>query len=325
MKIGILGAGHIACKMAQTINGMKSPEYQLYAVGASSYEKAEAFAKEYNIPKIYGSYEELAKDDNIDLIYVATIHTMHFEHTMLCLDNGRNVLVEKPFAVNANQAEILFKKAEEKNLLISEAIWTRYMPSGKFLCSLKDSGIIGDIKSVQATIGYPLTNKHRLISPECAGGALLDVGIYAIHFAMMVFGNDFTSCTGECFKLESGVDGVDSITMKWKNGIATLHATMLSETGNAGYIFGSKGYLKIDNINNPKIIKRFDNENKEVETYDFSDQITGFEYEVKSCCDAIKEGKTECQDAPHSLTVTVNKAMDSLLNSWGIFYPLKEN
>lgn len=325
MKIGILGAGHIACKMAQTINAMKSPDYQLYAVGASSCEKAKAFAEEYNIPKAYGSYEELAQDENIDLIYVATIHTMHFQHAMLCLENGRNVLVEKPFAVNANQAEILFKTAEEKNLLISEAIWTRYMPSGKFLCSIKNSGIIGEVTSIQATIGYPLTHKQRLINPQCAGGALLDVGIYAIHLAMMVFGNDFTSCKGECYKLESGVDGVDSITMKWENGIATLHATMMSETGNAGYIFGSKGYLKIDNINNPKIIKRFDNDNKEVEIYDFSNQITGFEYEVKSCCDAIKEGKTECQDAPHSLTLKVNETMDALLNSWGIFYPLNEN
>lgn len=321
MKIGILGAGHIAEKMAKTINAM-SGEYELLAVGASSLEKAQGFADEHNIPKAYGSYIELAQDKDIDLIYVATIHTMHFEHAMLCLENGKNVLVEKPFAVNAKQAEIMFNKAKEKNLLISEAIWTRYMPSGKFLKSIKDSGIIGEVKSVQATIGYALEHKTRMVSPECAGGALLDVGIYALHLAMMVLGDNFTLCTGECLKLESGVDGADSITMKWNNAIASLHATMMSQTGNAGYVFGAEGYLKIDNINNPKIITRWDNEHNLTQTYDFSDQITGFEYQVKACCNAINEGKTECEDAPHSITLKVNQAMDSLLESWGIFYPI---
>lgn len=324
MKIGILGSGHIAEKMAKTINAMDS-EYELYAVGASSCEKAQAFAREHNIPKVYGSYEELAQDENIDLIYVATIHTMHFEHAMLCLENGKNVLVEKPFAVNAKQAEIMFDKAKEKNLLISEAIWTRYMPSGEFLKSIKDSGIIGEVKSVQSTIGYPLTNKHRMVSPECAGGALLDVGIYAVNLAIMVLGENFISCKGECLKLDSGVDGIDSITMKWDSAVATLHATMMSQTGNAGFVFGTEGYLKIDNINNPKIITRYDNENKEAEIYDFSDQITGFEYQVQACCDAIKEGKTECAHAPHNTTLKVNQTMDSLLESWGIFYPVSEN
>lgn len=321
MKIGILGAGHIAEKMAKTINSMNSPDYELYAVGSSNYERGKAFAEKYNIPKVYGSYEEFAKDGEIDLVYVATIHTMHFEHAMLCFENGKNVLVEKPFTVNKKQGEALLKKAKEKNLLISEAIWTRYMPSGKFLCSLKDSGIIGDITSVQATIGYELTNKHRMINLDCAGGALLDIGIYAIHLAIMVFGEDFTSCNGECLKHKSGVDGVDSITMKWENGVATLHATMMSETGNPGFIFGSKGYLKIDNINNPKIIVRYDNHNNAVETFDFSDQITGFEYEVMSCCNAIKNGEKECCKAPHRLTMKVTKAMDSLRKSWNITYP----
>lgn len=325
MKIGILGSGHIAEKMAKTINEMNNPEYQLYGVGASSSEKAENFAEKFNIPKCYGSYLELAQDNNIDLIYIATIHTMHFEHAILCLENGKNVLVEKPFAVNAQQAEIMFKTAKEKNLLISEAIWTRYMPSGEFLRQVKEKGIIGEVKSVQATIGYPLTRKERMINPKYAGGALLDVGIYAINFAMMVMGENFTECKGDCFKYESGVDGVDSITMKWENGIASLHATMLSETGNAGYIFGSEGYLKIDNINNPKIIKRYDNENNEAEIYDFSQQITGFEYQVMSCCNAIKNSKTECEDAPHRITLRVNQAIDALLHSWGIFYPLEEN
>lgn len=321
MKIGILGAGHIAEKMAKTINAMED-EYELYAVGASNTEKAQRFAGEHNIPKVYGSYQELAQDKDIDLIYVATIHTMHFEHALLCLENGKNVLVEKPFAVNAKQAEILFNKAKEKNLLISEAIWTRYMPSGNFLKSIKVSGIIGEVKSVQGTIGYPLEHKHRMISPECAGGALLDVGVYALHLGVMVFGDDYTLCTGECLKLESGVDGIDSVTMKWDNAIATLHATMVSQTGNAGFVFGTEGYLKIDNINNPKIITRYDNGHNQAEVYDFSDQITGFEYQVKACCNAVKEGKTECEDAPHNTTLKIIQAMDSLLESWGIFYPV---
>lgn len=321
MKIGILGAGHIACKMAETINAMDSSQYELYAVGSSDYEKSKNFAEKYSIKKAYGSYEEFVKDEEIDLVYVATIHTMHFEHALLCLENGKNVLVEKPFTVNKNQAEILFKKAKEKNLLISEAMWTRYMPSGKYLKQVADSKVIGDVTSVNATIGYNLVNVERMINLNCAGGALLDIGIYTLHFAMMVLGDNFTFCKGVCLKMPSGVDGVDCITMKWENAIANLQATMMSNTGNPGYIYGSEGYLKIDNINNPKIIDRYDGQNNFVESVDFSDQITGFEHEVMACCDAIKNGKTECDEMPHSLTLQVIDAMDELRKSWAISYP----
>lgn len=321
MKIGILGAGKIAGKMAQTLNMMNDEKYELYAVGSSSLEKSENFAKNYNIKKAYGSYEELAKDSNIDLIYISTIHTMHFEHAMLCLENNRNVLVEKPFAVNKKQAQIMFDKATEKNLFITEAMWTRFMPSGKYLQSVAADKVIGDASSVQATIGYNISNVERMINPALAGGALLDVGIYSLHFAMMVFGNDFISCGGECVHLYSGVDAAESMTMKWDKSIASLHATMLSETGNPGYVFGSEGYLKVDNINNPKIITRYDNSGSLVETVDFSKQFTGYEYEIIGSCRAIESGKTECEEVPHSLTLQVMETMDKLRKDWGVKYP----
>ncbi len=324
MKIAILGAGKIASKMAQTLNMMNDEKYELYAVGSSSLEKSEDFAKKYNIKKAYGSYEELAKDSEIDLVYISTIHTMHFEHAMLCLENGRNVLVEKPFAVNKKQAQIMFDKAKEKNLFICEAMWTRFMPSGKYLEKIAADKVIGDVSSAQATIGYNIADVERMKNPALAGGTLLDVGIYALHFAIMVFGNDFVSCNGECVYLESGVDAAETMTMKWKNCIASLHATMFSETGNPGSVFGSEGYLKVDNINNPKAITRYDNGNNLVETADFSNQLTGYEYEIIGSCRAIENGEIECAEVPHSLTLQVMETMDKLRYDWGVKYPFED-
>lgn len=323
MKIGILGSGFIAGKMAETINLMNRDDVELYAIGASSLEKAEAFAEKYNIKKFYGDYESLAKDNDIDLIYIATIHTMHYEHAILCIKNGKNILVEKPFTVNYSQAKEVFDIAKEYNVFVSEAMWTRFMPSADFFAGLEQSGIIGSLESLTANIGYNIRDVKRINSPECAGGALLDIGIYPIHLAMMLFGNDIEDIFGKCTYLESGVDAVDSIIMNWKSGkSATLQATILSDSSNPGYIYGSDGYVFIDNINNPQKADIFKN-GECIETVDFSNQITGFEYEVEKCINDISKGKKESEAVNHKLTLTVMKYMDTLRKSWNVIYPFE--
>lgn len=324
MKIGILGSGAIANKMAETILNLKDKNTELYAIGASNYDKALQFGQKYGIKKIYGDYDSLVKDENIDLIYIATIHTLHFEQAILCLENGRNVLVEKPFTINQKQAEILFEKAKEKNLFICEAIWTRFMPSAQYFKQLKENKIIGEISSIVANIGYDIKNVARMNSLEYAGGALLDIGLYPIHFAMMVLGNDVKEIKGECMYLESGVDAVDSITMKWDNAIATLHATMLANTDRSGYIYGTKGYIKVDNINNPHKVERYLN-GECVETIDFSKQITGYEFEVLAALNAIKNQQIMDKEVDYSLTLQVMSYLDQLRKSWSIVFPQEKN
>ena len=165
MKIGILGAGGIAVTMANTLNGMKQngEDVELYAVAARDAERAASFAKEHGFTKSFGSYEEMLSDAALELIYIATPHSHHYEHVKLCLEHGKHVLCEKAFTANAKQAEEILAMAEQKKLLLTEAIWTRYMPSRKMLDDVVASGVIGKITSLSANLGYVIHTVPRKI------------------------------------------------------------------------------------------------------------------------------------------------------------------
>lgn len=321
MKIGILGSGNIARTMARTLFSMPDTDIELVAIAASSLEKSEQFAKEFGIPKAYGNYDDLAKDPTIDLVYVATIHTMHYEHAKLCISHKKHCLVEKPFTLNASMAKELFDLAKDNGVLIQEAMWTRYMPSAQYFSSLQDTQEIGDIHSIHANIGYNLYSVPRMTHLEMAGGALLDIGIYPIHFAKMIFQDQPSKPTGNCYKLESGVDAIDSITLQFPSGLATLHATMLAQTDRTGCIYGSKGYILVDNINNPHKVKVYNTNQEYVRTHDFSNQITGFEYEIRACKEAIERNELESPLHTHACTLDVLTCMDDLRNQWNLCFP----
>lgn len=183
IKVAILGAGGIAHAMALTLNRMADdPRYtnlvEPYAVAARDGERAADFARQYGLPVSYGSYEEMLADPEVDLVYIATPHSLHAEQGEQCLRAGKNILVEKSFTANTAQAERLLATARETGLLCTEAIWTRYMPSRTIIHDLLASGIIGEIRTVSANLGYTITGKARLTDPALAGGALLDVGVY---------------------------------------------------------------------------------------------------------------------------------------------------
>ena len=321
MNIGILGAGKIARKMAFTINNMK--DIVLYAVASRDEEKAKAFADEFGIEKFYGNYSELAYDNNIDLIYIATPHSHHYEHALLCLDAGRNVLCEKAFTANAEQAEELINLAESKGLFLGEAIWTRYLPMRFKLDEITESGVIGEISSLTANLGYSIADVERMKKPELAGGALLDLGVYPINFALMAFGNDIEKISSCCVKNEYGVDSHNTIVFNYRDGkTAILHSNMNSATDRRGMIYGSKGRIEFENINNCEGIIVTLNDGT-VTRYETPPQITGFEYQVEASVKAIRNGRTECDEMPHSEILRVMKIMDSLRAEWGIVYPFE--
>lgn len=323
MKIGILGAGLIARKMAETVNGMDG--VILGAVASRDEAKARAFAEEFSAEKYYGSYEELAADEDIDLIYVATPHSHHYEHARLCLNAGRNVLCEKAFTVNCKQAKELIDLAESKGLYIGEAIWTRYLPMRFTLDEIIASGVIGEISSLTANLGYSIAHVERLRKPELAGGALLDLGVYTINFALMAFGSDIEEITSSCSKNEYGVDTHNTVVFDYSDGrTAILHSNMNSNTDLKGIIYGSKGRIEFENINNCEGINVLLNDGT-VTRYETPKQITGFEYEVEASLKAIRQGKTECEQMPHSEILRVMKIMDDLRAEWGIKYPFEEN
>ena len=322
MNLAILGAGNIGHKMATTVKQME--DVTLYAVASRSLAKAKEFAEEYSIPKAYGSYEEMLQDPEIDLVYVCTPHSHHYEHMKLALEHNKHVLCEKAFTVNAKQAKEILDLGTKKGLLVAEAIWTRYLPMRTVLDQILARRVIGEVQTLTANLAYPVSHVERMWNPELAAGSLLDLSVYTINFAMMVFGNKIETINGVCTRTESGVDESNSITLTWAGGkMATLHASMKSVGDRRGAIFGSKGYIEFENINNCEGIRVYDKEYNLIETYKPFKQITGFEFQVEACKRAIEAKQTECEQMPHSEIINVMKVMDELRRQWGLVYPME--
>ncbi len=323
LKVGILGAGSIAGIMADTIDKMKWAE--CYAVASRDLEKAKKFAAAHNVKNAYGSYMEMLKDKKVDLVYIATLHTLHYEHARMCIDYGKPVLVEKPFCVTANDARQLLSYAKERNVFIAEAMWTRYMPMREEIDRMLTSGIIGEPKLLTANLGYEMMHKTRLISPESAGGALLDVGIYPLNFAAMVFGHEIAAVNAVCTYTETGVDAQDSITITYKDGrVAVLNSSMVAVSDRKGIIHGTKGFIIVENINNYESITVYNDKNEKTAFKKRPKQISGYEYEVEACRRAINKKQLFCEEMPHDETIRMMNQLDQIRNICKIKYPFEK-
>lgn len=320
LKVGILGAGSIASVMAGTIARMDSACNE--AVASRDFVKAREFADKWKVKKAYGSYEEMLADPDVDLVYIATPHSHHYAHAKLCLEHGKHVLCEKAFTVNAAQAKELLAIADQKHLLITEAIWTRYQPMRGIINEVLESGIVGKPWLLSANLNYLISQVPRLKEPGLAGGALLDVGVYPLNFAAMVFGNDPVSITGTAVLTDKGVDMQESITLTWADGrMAVLHAGMMGLSDRRGIISCDNGTLEITNINNPSELRVFNRDRELIASYQAPERITGYEYEVEACIRALSLGKTECLEMPHAETVRIMSWMDELRAQFGVKYP----
>lgn len=322
MKIGLMGAGGIAGVMADTVRKMETAE--CYAVASRNLSKAQNFAKTYPCEKTYGSYEELVNDPEVDLVYIATPHSEHCDNAKLCIEHGKAVLCEKAFTANTKQAQEVFELAKKKGVLVTEAIWTRYMP---FLNTMKEvlaSGIIGRPVLLTANLGYPISQVPRLQDPKLAGGALLDVGVYTLHFAFMMLGNEVEDISSTCTYTATGVDEQNSITLKFKSGaMAVLNSSMLSVSDRKGIIQGTKGFLCVENINNFESLAVFDEDYHKIAEYHRPPQISGYEYQVEACRKALEADALECPEIPHEDTLHVMRVMDTLRRQWGVHYPFE--
>lgn len=320
MKFAVLAPGHIAQSMAKAVTGIEKIER--YAVASRDLKRAEDFAAQWGFEKAYGSYEEMLKDPEVELVYVASPHSHHYQHAKLCLEHGKHVLVEKAFTINARQAEELIGLSREKRLLLAEAIWTRYMPSRKMIDELVEKGTIGEITSLTANLGYALSHVERLQNPKLAGGALLDLGVYPINFALMVFHGKLQKVNSTAVLSPKGIDWTNSMTLTFEDGkMAVLHSNMLSMTDRQGVINGEKGFIEVQNINNCDEIRVYDMERRLTARYQVPEQINGYEYEVISCIRAIEAGQVECEEMPHSEILRVMKLMDEIRAMWGMKYP----
>ncbi|MCH4208804.1 Gfo/Idh/MocA family protein [Bifidobacterium sp.] len=330
VNVAILGAGNIANAMATTLNAMvRDPRYHglvaPYAVAARSSTRAEAFAKRYGIPVSYGSYEELAADPNVDLVYIATPHSLHAEQAILCLKAGKNVLVEKSFTANAGQAQALLDTAHATGLLCTEAIWTRYMPSRGIIDGIVASGAIGEVRAARANLGYPVFGNLRLTDPALAGGALLDMGVYPLNFIDMVMGpRPIERISTAMIPYESGVDAQSSTMISYRDGtMGVADCSMVSVSERIGTLWGTEGYLICENINDVASIDVYDADHSLVKHHTVPKQLTGYEYQVASAANAILDGKGECPEMPHADTMRIMGLMDRIRSQWGLRYPFE--
>jgi predicted dehydrogenase len=322
MKVAILGVGNIAHKMAKTLTAMEGAE--AYAVAARDLGRAQEFAGTYGIRKAYGSYEEMLEDPQIDLVYIATILACHAEHIKLCLEHGKPVLCEKPFAINASQAKEVIELGKQKNLLVAEAIWTRYLPMRKVLDDVLASGVIGKPIALTANLGEAVSQYPRLTQLELGGGAFIDMGVYTVNFALMAFGSAIKEIQSTMIPYKTGVDAMSNTTLIYDDGkMAMLHSNMLAACDKRGMIFGEKGYVENVNINNCEGIRVYDHEHKKIASYETPRQITGFEYQVEACKKALEANRIECAEMPHAEILKVIEIMDKIRGIWGLKYPME--
>ena len=323
-KIGIIGAGHIAEKMAYTVQCME--DAACYAIASRSLPKAEAFARKYGFEKAYGSYEELVNDSEVQLVYVATPTSHHFEQVRMCLMHDKPVLCEKTFTANAKEAEELVALARERQVYLSEAIWTRYMPFSKTISEWANSGIIGRIKMLTANLCYPVLHKERVIRPELCGGALYDLGVYPINLAFMILGNEVVDISSSCVKNEFGVDIQNCMNFTFKDGsMSMMQTSVCFASDRKGVIFGDKGYIVIDNINHPQKAALYNSFQVYLTERTSPPQITGFEYQVRAAMQAIADGKIEPDDMPHEEILRIMRILDGLRKDWDVRFPMDED
>jgi len=323
VKWGILGAGVIAEKVAGAIK--EYPHAELSGVGSRNIEKAQAFADRVCVEKAYGSYEDLCKSNDIDVVYIATPHTFHKEHTLLALRNGKHVLCEKPFALNKADSEEMIQEARSRGLFLMEAMWTCVMPGMIKLKQLLKDGIIGKINLVEADFGFqaPYCSDSRLFNPNLGGGALLDVGIYPLTFALCTIGYpEEASATASIGR--TGVDELSVYNLKYKNGlIANLKASITQQTECTAKIYGSEGTISIPS--EWWLMEKITVTNGQVKEIDTSYDCNEYYFEIEEVTRCIQKGLTESPNLPHKWTLNMMSLMDELRKDMNLTYPQEVN
>ena len=321
LRIGIIGCGNIASTLANTMLQM-ADRIRIEAVASRDKAKSEEFASRFNVSKAYGSYTELYEDKDVDLVYVATPHAFHASQMIEALEHGKNILAEKAFCINAAEAEKVFALAKEKKLYVAEAIWTRYMPSRKMINDIISSGRIGRVTTITANLGYKIIHKPRISDPALGGGALMDIGVYPLNFALMAAeGDTIKSISGLAVKSEKGVDLRNTINIVFESGVsASIFSDAECVSDRKGMIYGTEGSIEVTNVNNPERIRVYsaDRNPQLLETIEIKHEINGYEYELDAAAEAIRNGKTEPEAMPWRETLRVLRLTDAMRSVWGI-------
>ncbi|MET7314794.1 Gfo/Idh/MocA family oxidoreductase [Streptomyces thermoviolaceus] len=322
---GILATGGIAAAFAADLTDL--PDAELVAVASRREEPARAFAERFGIPRAYGSWEELARDADVDVVYVATPHTAHHAAASLCLRHGRHVLCEKPFALNATEAADLIALARQQGRFLMEAMWMYCNPLVRRLKALVDDGAIGRVRTVQADFGLagPFPSSHRLRDPHLGGGALLDLGVYPVSFAHLLLGEP-SDVTARAVLSPEGVDLQTGALLSWEDGaLAQLHCSLTGATAGGASVTGTEGRIDVpsDFFNPQRFVLHREGRDPE----EFTAQRTGgpgdggFRHEAAEVMRALRAGETESPLVPWESTLAVMRTLDAIRAHTGVRYP----
>ena len=319
---GILGPGGIARAFAKDLTLIQG--HTIGAVGSRTFGNAQSFADDFG-GTAYGSYEDLVNDASIDAIYVATPHPAHHDNVILALDSGKAVLCEKPFAVNARQAQAMVDAAERNNVALMEAMWARFLPHYAKVREIIASGVLGPIQSIHADHGQRLADRNipRLVQPDLAGGALLDLGIYPISFAHMILGNP-DSITSSAVMTDKGVDAQTSMLFTYKNGAQSiLTTTMIAQTPCRAVVAGLNGWLEIDRtFYNPASMRVVLNDGSITE-YPNTFSGHGLREQAESFKQLVQSGKKQSEILSWKDTIDIMKTMDTVREQIALKYPFE--
>ncbi len=318
---GMLGAGGIAHAFVNDFKWMQNAS--LVAVAASDAKRVKAFAAQYDIPQAL-SYDELYKNDEIDAVYVNTIHHLHFKQTLQCLENGKAVLCEKPITINDKEFKKLAAAAKANHVFLMEAMWTYFLPAIQKAKQWVDEGRIGNLKVIQADFAYPMdkNTQAKMFNPELAGGSLLELGIYPIALAYYFTNKEPEKIVASGQLTSTGVDERTGVILEYGDITATLFSSIVSRMTNVGRIFGEMGYIEIPDFWRAYGCRLYDKDYNLVDTYDDNRSSNGFIYEMQHANDMILAGHFESPVMQHSRSNAIQETMTEIRRQIGLVYPM---
>jgi predicted dehydrogenase len=320
---GILGTGRIAKQFSEGLKPL--PDADLVAVGSRTQRSANAFGDAYDVPHRHASYAALANDADVDVIYVATPHSLHRQSSILCLETGKAVLCEKPFTINASEAQDVISLAREKGLFLMEAMWTRFLPVIVQARGLLADGAIGELRMVTADFGFrvDVDPKSRLFDPRLGGGALLDVGIYPVSLASMLFGAP-TRITGMAHLGKTGVDEQAAIILGYAEGqLAILATAVRTDTPTEVVLLGTNGRIRVHSPWYYGTTLTLSVKDHEDVTMRLPYRGNGYTHEAIEVMRCLREGKLESDTMPLDETFSIMETMDAIRAQWGLRYPME--
>ena len=321
MKWGVIAPGRIANRFAESFVAL--PDATLCAVASSNKERGQAFTKAHGFDKVYVNYEDLVNDPEIDAVYIANPHRFHFTSARLCLEAGKPVICEKPLTVNAMEAEQLIELAEQKQVFLMEALWSRFLPVWQKVKAWLAEGRVGDIKLLDSRFGFsiPREENDRLLNLELAGGVLLDMGVYNVSMSQFVMEADLESLVCDGFVGKTGVDERISAVLNYGGPASQFTCNFQAFTENNFVIYGDLGHIVVSPCFWDTTSAKLMTKDGQVEEFDEPFLANGFEYQVKHAMECIRAGELESDVIPWRHTLATQKIMDEILHRVGVRYP----